>query len=91
MKITEKCGIILPKNPTPREIFAKDELISYIKKISGIALEVTEKYENHRKNCAEKQKDACNNLLNAYSRYKQKHDNYAKSNDKLHTFPPPTA
>ena len=27
------CGIVLPNNPTPRERFAADELISYIKKI----------------------------------------------------------
>ena len=50
MKIIEHsramCGIVMPKNPTPREEFAAGELISYIKKISGASLEITDRYEN---------------------------------------------
>lgn len=50
MKIVENgramCGIVMPGNPTPREEFAASELISYIKKISGIKLEITDQYEN---------------------------------------------
>ena len=50
MKIIENgrviCGIIMPENPTPREKFAASELISYIEKISGAKLEITDRYEN---------------------------------------------
>ncbi len=50
MKITKSgkavCGIILPENPTKRELFAAEELIYYIKKISGVELCVSDKYEN---------------------------------------------
>ena len=40
------CGIVLPQFPTPRERFAAEELIGYIKKISGATLEVSDRYEN---------------------------------------------
>ena len=49
MKITEKgksvCGIVLPQNPTKRELHAAEEIICYIKKISGAEIEITDKYE----------------------------------------------
>ena len=48
MKIVENgkavCGIVLPKNPTPRELFAADELIKYVEKITGARLEITNTY-----------------------------------------------
>ena len=40
------CGVVLPDNPTEREIFASEELIRYIEKISGAKLEITENCEN---------------------------------------------
>jgi len=50
MKIVENgkavCGIILPKIPTPREKFAADELIKYIKLISGAEISVSEEADN---------------------------------------------
>ena len=50
MKIVENghsvCGIIIPKEPTPRETFAAEELISYIKQISGAELRISDEYEN---------------------------------------------
>ncbi len=50
MKIIENgrvmCGIVMPEKPTPREEFAANELISYIKEISGVELEITDQYEN---------------------------------------------
>ena len=50
MKITEKsksvCKIILPQNPTPREVFASKELCRYIKKITGADITENETAEN---------------------------------------------
>ncbi len=50
MKIVEigraVCGISLPENPTPRETFAAEELIKYIKIISGAELSISEDLEN---------------------------------------------
>ena len=50
MIIAEKgkavCGIVLPENPTPREVFAADELIAYVERISGARLEITDTYPN---------------------------------------------
>ena len=50
MKIVESgkavCGIVLPTNPTPRELFAADELIKYVEKISGVRLEIADTYAN---------------------------------------------
>lgn len=50
MKITENgraiCGIVLPENPTLREIFAAQELMEYIKKISGAEVEISGSFEN---------------------------------------------
>ena len=50
MKIVENgkavCGIVLPKEPTPRELFAAQELISYVERISGARLEITDSYAN---------------------------------------------
>ena len=50
MKIVENgnavCGIVLPENPTPREVFAADELIAYVERISGARLEITDAYPN---------------------------------------------
>ena len=40
------CGVVLPDNPTEREMFAAEELIRYIEKISGAKLEITDKFEN---------------------------------------------
>ncbi len=49
MKIVENkksvCGIVLPENPTKRDLFAADELIKYINKISGAEIEISDKYE----------------------------------------------
>lgn len=50
MKIIENkkaaAGIIMPENPTPREFFAAEELISYIEKISGARIFVSDDFEN---------------------------------------------
>lgn len=50
MKIIEKnkavCSLILPEKPTKREVFAAEELISYIEKISGAHLIIGDGYEN---------------------------------------------
>ena len=50
MKITENgraiCGIVLPENPTLREIFAAQELMDYIKKISGAEVGISGIFEN---------------------------------------------
>ena len=50
MKIVDNnkptCGIVLPQSPTKRELFAADELIYYIEKISGAKLEITDECEN---------------------------------------------
>ncbi len=40
------CRIVLPDNPTPREIFASQELCSYIKKIAGADISQGEASEN---------------------------------------------
>ena len=49
MKITQNgkavCGIVLPKEPTLRESFAAEELIAYIKKISGAELTLSDKFD----------------------------------------------
>ena len=51
MKITENskcvCKIILPQNPTPREVFASEELCAYIQKITGADISANETAENH--------------------------------------------
>lgn len=39
------CSILLPQSPTPRERFAAEELITYVKKISGATLEISDRYE----------------------------------------------
>lgn len=39
-------GISLPDNPTPREVFAAEELVRYIKLVSGAELSLTEDCEN---------------------------------------------
>ena len=41
-----KCRIVLPENPTPREIFALQELSCYIKKITGEDISKSETAEN---------------------------------------------
>ena len=50
MKIVDNnkptCGIVLPQSPTKRELFAADELIYYIEKISGAKLKITDECEN---------------------------------------------
>lgn len=50
MKITENkkavCRISLPEQPTPRELFAAEELIYYIKEISGVDLDISGDYQN---------------------------------------------
>ena len=50
MKITESSkpisGIVMPENPTEREIFACEELINYVEKISGALLCVSDVFEN---------------------------------------------
>ena len=49
MKITENgravCGIVLPEKPTPREIFAAEELAGYIGKISGAEITLSDEYK----------------------------------------------
>ncbi|MBQ4631719.1 MAG: DUF4838 domain-containing protein [Clostridia bacterium] len=51
MKITEKsksmCKIILPPNPTPREVFAAEELCAYIQKITGVDISKNINATNH--------------------------------------------
>ena len=39
------CGIVLPQNPTPRELFAAEELINYFEKISGVKIEISDGYD----------------------------------------------
>lgn len=50
MIIVEKeislCGIVLPTQPSPRELFAAQELIKYVEKISGAKLKISNQYEN---------------------------------------------
>lgn len=50
MRIVENgmpvCGIVLPSQPSPREIFSAQELIKYIEKISGAKLEISDRYKN---------------------------------------------
>lgn len=50
MKIVENakplCSIVLPASPTPREVFAAQELVDYVKKISGVTLPLSDQYEN---------------------------------------------
>jgi len=51
MKIVENgkaiCSISLPENPTPREMFAAEELVKYIKLISGTELLISGNGENN--------------------------------------------
>lgn len=50
MKIVQNakpfCSVVLPVSPTPREELAAQELIQYIKKISGVTLPLSDQGEN---------------------------------------------
>lgn len=40
------CSVVLPASPTPREALAAEELVEYIRKISGVTLPLSDQGEN---------------------------------------------